>query len=152
MIKYNVKRNGIITNSWTSDFANESYYEECFGNPERWVLHKDEPLAKLYDEADILEERVVEDIPAMDAILDDNGIIIQEATPAKTHKEVKLRAEYTIEIVDITAEIEQQKTNEEALAYLASTDWMVIRQLDSGVAMPEEVRLARQAARERIVK
>lgn len=64
---------------------------------------------------------------------------------------VILPAEYTIEIEDITAQVEQQKINEEALAYLASTDWMIIRAMDSGIPCPEEVKQARAEARAKIV-
>lgn len=35
----------------------------------------------------------------------------------------------------------------EALAYLASTDWMVVRQAETGEAVPEDVKASRQAAR-----
>lgn len=134
MVKYSVKRNGIITNSWTSDFADESHYEECFGKPERWVLHKDEPMAEAYDEADVLEERIVDGIDGT------------------SRKEVKLKAEYLVEIEDISAKVEQERINAEALAYLASTDWMVIREIDAGVPCPVEVKAERAAARARIVR
>ena len=140
------------------------------GLPERWVPHKDEGGS--YDEADFIEERVVEDEPAVEPVLIsegipakpavyDNGNLISEATeevpavytegvPAKTHKEVKLKAEYTVEIEDITEKLEQEKVNAEAMAYLASTDWLIVRQMDSGVMCPEDIKLARQAARDRI--
>lgn len=88
-------------------------------------------------------------IPAKEAVLDENGIEIEPAIPEQI---IEHPAEYTIEIVDITAEVEQARVNAESLAYLASTDWMVIRQMDSGVAMPEEVKQARQEARNKIVK
>jgi hypothetical protein len=123
-----------------------------WGKPERWVLHKDEPMAEGYDEADFLEERIVEDSPAIDAVMDDTGAIVQEAIPAKTHKEVKLKAEYEISIEDITAQVEQEKTNAEALAYLASTDWLVIREMDAGIPCPAEIKAERAAARARIVR
>lgn len=152
MIKYTVKRNGIITNSWTSDIADESHYEECFGKPKRWVLHKDEPMAEAYDEADVLEERIVEDMPAQDAVMDDSGAIVQEAIPARTHKEVKLRAEYTVEIEDISAMLELQSLSTEALRYLESTDWMIIREIDAGIPCPAEVKQARAEARTKVVK
>jgi hypothetical protein len=142
------------------------------GLPERWVPHKDEGGS--YDEADVLEERVVEDepevpavlisegIPAMPAVYD-NGNLIKEATeevpavyseaiPAKTHKEVKLRAEYSVEIEDITEQLEQEKINAESLAYLASTDWMILREADAGVPCPAEIKAERAAARARIVR
>jgi hypothetical protein len=64
-----------------------------------------------------------------------------------------LPAEYTIEIEDITAQVEQEHINQEALTYLASTDWMVIRaQEDASKPVPSEVAEARQQARNRIVK
>ena len=146
-----------------------------WGLPERWVLHKDEPMAPAYDEADVLEERIVEDMPAVEAVLiseaipgspavmDEAGNIVQseipetpavysEAIPARTHKEVKLRAEYSVEIEDISANVQQDKDNAEALAYLASTDWMVLRSIDNGIPYPEEIKAERAAARARIVK
>jgi nitrogen fixation protein len=58
------------------------------GKPERVVLHKDEQGAEPYDEADVLEE------------------ILVESTDLPPQKMVKLKAEYTIEIEDITAEHE----------------------------------------------
>jgi hypothetical protein len=111
----------------------ECVAQNVWGKKERQVLHKDEPGAEAYDEADVLEEIVVVDIPAVEpilirdeilaapaipAVMDDAGNIVQaevpevfaapalysEAVPAKTHKEVKLRAEYTVEIIDISAE------------------------------------------------
>lgn len=145
------------------------------GKPERWVLHKDEPMALAYDEADVLEERIVEDMPAVEAILiseaipgspavmDEAGNIVQaeipetpavysEAIPARTHKEVKLRAEYSVEIEDISAQVEQERINAEALAYLASSDWYILREIDAGVPCPAEVKAERAAARARIVR
>lgn len=65
---------------------------------------------------------------------------------------VILPAEYTITIEDITSQVEQEKTNVEALAYLASTDWMVIREMDSGLQCPSDVKAARAAARAKIVR
>jgi hypothetical protein len=147
------------------------------GRPERWVLHKDDrmPMAEGYDEADVLEERIVEDYPAIDPVLiseaipgipevmDEAGNIVQaeipetpavysEGMPAKTHKEVKLKAEYTIEILDISDQVEQEKQNAEALAYLASTDWLIIREIDAGVPCPVDVKAKRAEARSKIVR
>jgi hypothetical protein len=53
------------------------------------------------------------------------------------------------------AEIDQQiqdDINSEALAYLASTDWYVIREQETGVVTPEDIKTARAEARERIKK
>jgi hypothetical protein len=157
--------------AWIADGVSGNWW----GKPERWVLHKDEPMAEAYDEADVLEERIVEDYPAVDpvliseaipgipAVMDEAGNIVQaeipetpavysEGMPAKTHKEVKLRAEYTIEILDISAQVEQEKQNAEALAYLASTDWLIIREIDAGVPCPVDVKAKRAEARSKIVR
>lgn len=88
MIKYNLKKNNIITNSWTSDFADETHYEPCFGLPERWVLHKDEPMAEAYDEADVLAEEIV------------------ESNVGESKKMVKLKAQYTVSIIDLSQDSE----------------------------------------------
>lgn len=131
------------------------------GLPERWVPHKDE--GGLYDDADVLDERIEilvpavpyqEEVPAVYS----GGNLIAEAipavpeVPAVTQKQVKLKAEYTVEITDISAQLEQERINKESLDYLASTDWLVIREMDSGVPCPAEIKAARQAAREAIVK
>jgi hypothetical protein len=71
------------------------------GLPERIVLHKDEPGAQAYDDADVLEEIVEEIHPAVEAVLDDQGVEVSPAIPAVTQKKVKLKAEYTIEIIDL---------------------------------------------------
>lgn len=55
-----------------------------WGKPERWVLHKDEPMAEAYDDADVIEEKIEQDLLGVE------------------RKYVKLKAEYTIEIEDIT--------------------------------------------------
>jgi len=47
---------------------------------------------------------------------------------------------------------EQKKINMEAEYYLISTDWMIIRQLEKGIPVPQEIKDAREAARQRIVK
>jgi hypothetical protein len=115
---------------WIANLVAVNYW----GQPERWVLHKDEPMAKAYDEADVLEERIVDGLDGA------------------SHKEVKLKAEYLVEIEDISAQVEQERINAEALEYLASTDWMVIREIDAGVPCPAEVKAERAAARAKIVR
>jgi hypothetical protein len=105
-----------------------------WGKPERWVLHKDEPMAESYDEVDVLEEEIRDTI---------DGV---------AQKWVKLKAEYSIEIEDITAQVAQEAINSEALAYLASTDWLVIREVDAGVPCPADIKVLRAEARAKIVR
>lgn len=45
----------------------------------------------------------------------------------------------------------QQEVNNTALAYLAETDWYVLRQVDDGTAMPLDIKTARADARLNIV-
>jgi len=52
----------------------------------------------------------------------------------------------------VQAKLDQDAINKEALAYLLNTDWMVIREVDSGVPCPEEVKTLRAEARAKIVK
>lgn len=131
-------KQGII--GWGSEMLDPTQWiadciaSNAWGKPERWVLHKDEPMAEAYDEADVLEERIVDGLDGT------------------SHKEVKLKAEYLVEIEDISAQVEQERINAEALAYLASTDWMVLRSIDNGIPYPEEIKAERAAARARIVK
>ena len=85
--------------------------------------------------------------------------VIEISDPARGNDEI----EYTQEIneppyVIITpkspeqlAQQVQAKTNAASLAYLASTDWMVTRFAETGVPIPDEVKTARQAARDAIV-
>ena len=51
----------------------------------------------------------------------------------------------------LTEEELQQQANAEARAYLASTDWYVIRLQETGQAIPEEILEARSQARSRVV-
>ena len=62
-----------------------------------------------------------------------------------------LTAEYTIEITDITSQLAQEEQNRQALAYLAATDWYIIRELDSGVACPADIKALRAQARAQVI-
>lgn len=71
-------------------------------------------------------------------------------SPQGTLKQYKFPATFTVEIVDVTDQMAQEKERQDALALLASTDWYIIREMDSGVLTPEEIKLARAAARLKI--
>ncbi len=129
--------------AWIADGVAGNWW----GKPERVV-----PKSADYDVADVLEEFDYVVNPAIDEVVNESGEVVQEAIPAVMVTMVKLKAEYTIEVLDITAQVEQEKTNAEALAYLASTDWLVIREMDAGVPCPAEVKAERAAARARIVR
>lgn len=80
------------------------------------------------------------------AVLDENQI---EITPEQT---IEHEAEYSVVVEDISAQVEQEKINAEALAYLAETDWMAIREAEGGTSMPAEIKVERQSARNRIIR
>lgn len=70
-----------------------------WGLPERWV-----PAQEGIDPADILESEMREVKPAIPAQLDEQGNEIAPEAPAEMQEFVKLRAEYTVEIIDISTE------------------------------------------------
>ena len=82
-------------------WVNQMIQAQAFGKPERFVLHKDEPMAEAYDDADVLEEIIEKIQPAVEAVLDDQGVEVSPAVAAVTQKKVKLKAQYSIEIIDI---------------------------------------------------
>ena len=65
---------------------------------------------------------------------------------------VILPAEYTVEVIDITAQVAQEAINAEALSYLASTDWLIIREMDAGTPCPAEIKAERAAKRAAIIR
>jgi hypothetical protein len=87
-------------------------------------------------------------------------LALNEETGEMEPTGVILPAEYTIEIEDITAQIEQEKINAEAKKFLSETDWKCQRHADQkalGISpsLSEEefqaLLLARQEARNRIM-
>ncbi len=125
----------------------EAIAQGWWGKSERLV-----PQSEPHDEADVLAVEQVEVQAAIPAVLDSEGNILEAEVPAVVVPHVRLRAEYTVEVQDISAQLEQERINREALEYLASTDWMAIRASEGGKPMPEEIKQARAEARTRIVR
>ena len=98
------------------------------GLPERWVL-----ASSPHDPSEVIaaEQREI------DGVLSDW---------------VKLKAEYTVEVTDITAQLAQEQVNRESEEYLKATDWYIIRELDSGVSCPAEIKALRAQARASIIR
>ena len=106
------------------------YLHPAWGLPER-IVNKDSG----YDLEDVLEEipaitetktRMVEQVDEFGNVTEVEETYEDIIEPAK----VRLRSEFSIEVEDITAQVEQQKVNSEALKFLADTDWMVLRHRD----------------------
>jgi hypothetical protein len=58
---------------------------------------------------------------------------------------------YQAQVAKAQFEQVQAQSNADALAYLASTDWYVVRFSETGVVIPDEIKTARQLARDAIV-
>lgn len=98
----------------------------AWGKPERWVLHKDESMSEAYDEADVLEEKI-------------------EEYDARSVKMVKLKAEYTIEIEDISKEHELREVIQKRIAEYPSAADFLNAFFDGGLEELREKRLAVKA-------
>lgn len=150
--------------AWIADCVANNYW----GLPERWVPHADD-----IDAADVLEEReavvwpaytleVEPAIEAKEAVLDSDGNILEPAVeaspavleeiPAKTRKEVKLRAEYTIEIVDITTEQELASCIQKRRAEYPSAEDFLNAFFDGGDEALEALRQKRLAIKAKYPK
>lgn len=86
-------------------------------------------------------------------VLDENGEVVftEEVQQRLVRKLRKKQSILPAHQAVIDAE-NQVKTNREARAYLASTDWYVIRKEETGTAIPQEILDARAAARASIVE
>lgn len=98
-------------------------------------------------------EHQIEDVPAV--YDSETGELISEAI-MKT-----VPSEFEVEIIDISAQIEQDEINQVALKFLAETDWKVVRHRDQqelGIATSltaeefQDLLQERQMARNSIVR
>jgi len=127
-------------------FVAESIQYDSWGKPERWVLHKDEPFAESYDEADVLEEKVEEVPHSVVASEDGESQIVQ------TQKWVKLKAEYTVEIEDITAQHELEQVIAKRKAEYPSAEEFLNAYFDGGQAALDALQAARLAVKAKYPK
>lgn len=135
MIQVKIIRDSIVTNS--ASFPSQ---EEA----QAW-LDRHEGIGTFGQKKETVERQVL----IFPAVIDSEGL---EVSPAQFEAQMVDLEGYTVEMLDISAQLEQEATNAAALKLLAETDWMVLRELDSGVACPQEVKDARAAARAAIVR
>jgi hypothetical protein len=83
--------------------------------------------------------------PEIPAVMNDAGEIVQEAVPAVVKKHVKLRAQYTVEIVDVTAEHELAQVIAARKAEYPSAEDFLNAFFDGGDEALEELRQKRLA-------
>jgi hypothetical protein len=83
------------------------------------------------------------------AVLDSEGV---EIVPAEFETRTVEIPGYVVEIIDITEKLEREAASVAALAYLAATDWMIIRQIETGALCPGGIIEARAEARTKVIK
>lgn len=98
-----------------------------------WEVEGHTPENYLFD-APANAERIVD----LDIDLDAQTAVINESR-------------YNTRLADEAAAKIVNRSNNAARAYLSSTDWYILRELDSGVSCPQEIKDARAAARASIV-
>ena len=102
-------KNNVVTHSIELenhiDWVTEAESKKHFGIPERIV----DDIDGTYDPDDVIENIDELVSPAVEEVVDENGVVTIPASPAVFKKMVKLKAEYTIEIIDITAEHDLQE-------------------------------------------
>lgn len=144
MIKVVVKSHvpnefGLVTNEAllpdqpaVSAWLTENEAVKAFGKPERWISEDD--LAFFGEDKS-------------QAIASENF-----GGPDEEKKRYKFPAQYSIELFDVTEQVNQQALNEASEAYLKETDWYVTRFSETGLAVPAEVLQKRSTARASIVR
>ncbi len=163
MIKVTISKQNVITNQGTFKTQEEAnswvaFHEsqESFGKPQHETLVL---VSEAIPEVTALQEVIIspEEVDGetgeviKEAVTEMQEVVVQEAVEA-VYETVVTPAEYEILIIDISEQVNQQKINSEALAYLASTDWYILREMDEGTPCPEEIKTARQEARNKVVR
>jgi hypothetical protein len=129
--------------SWSASFSTQeeaqAWLDQQIGKPHR-LIERVVSIDSEYDQDDVLEVIETEE-ERFDEEGNSLGMGLKE-----TH--VRLLPQFTSEIVDISAQVELEAQKAAARKLLAETDWLIIREMDSGVLCPSEIKLQRQAARE----
>lgn len=129
--------------AWIADCVEHDYW----GKKER-LVPQDEP----HEASDVLEEVDVVMSPEIPAVMNDAGEIVQEAVPAVVKKHVKLRAQYTVEIVDVTAEHELAQVIAARKTEYPSAEEFLNAFFDGGDEALEELRQKRLAIKAKYPK
>ena len=126
---------------WGAEMADPTaWIAECvascaWGKPERWVLHKDEAASlESYDDSDVLEEEM------------------RDTLDGVAQKWVKLKAEYTVEIEDITAQHALAEVIAKRVAEYPSPEEFLNAFFDGGQAALDALQAARLAVKAKYPK
>ena len=145
MIQISIKKQNQITNQ-----ASFPTMEEA----QAW-LASHESMGTFGQKAQTIQQ----EIELSPAVIAEDGSVLQEAVTEM--QEVYIPGSYEVEILDITSQLEQERINAEAQAFLSSTDFKVMRHirqkaLGQELSLSEEEYLAleqqRSDAAARIIK
>jgi len=160
MIKVSIIRDGKITNEASFPTREEAdkwlgYHESSgsFGQPKQIVQQQIELEPAVIEKQMVLVKEAQLDEQGMEitpAEFEEIDVVVKEAVTEMC--EVELAGDYEVIIEDISTKIEQEKINAEALAFLAATDYIIIRAMERGEQVSPEIKTEREAARNRIIK
>ena len=135
MIQVKIIRDSVVTNSGSFPSQEEA---------QAW-LSSHEGMGTFGQKKETVERQVL----IFPAVVDSEGL---EISPAQFEAQMVDLEGYTVEMLDISAQLEQEAINTAALKLLAESDWMITRMAETQQPVPEEVLLARAAARASIVR
>jgi hypothetical protein len=117
------------------------------GKPELWI-----PASQPHDAADVIATEAREVSPAMAAVIDANGNEVSPAVPAVLENWVKLRAEYTVEIEDITAEFQLAEVLAKRKAEYPTVEEFMDAWFDGGQQGLNQLKAKREAVKAKYQK
>jgi len=109
------------------------------GLPERIV----DDVEGSYDPEDVLEHIDLVVAEAVPAVLDEQGSVVTKEVPAVIKKQVKLKAQYTIEIIDISQEHALQQCIANRKAEYPTMEEFLNAYFDGGEAAVQELQAKR---------
>lgn len=141
-LKYEIKKAGVVThaNVVDSTVQGEVWIEaskHLFGNQDMSLT------------LDGVESRGL--LPENAASTSEDPVMVdgvQQGTRTMYH----FAKDWSVEVTDATASLNQQSVNEDSLKYLADTDWYVLRKFETNVEIPAAIVTGRAAARLAVVQ
>jgi len=103
-----------------TDFINHIVGTNYFGKPERWVRKKREGTNEFGEPTIIYPDEVYDDL---DVLGEEERPLFPDSEELETY--VQLKAEYSIEITDVTEELGKAKCKAEAKKLIAELDWVL---------------------------
>lgn len=131
--------------------------------PEKWVRGEDTVFEAPEDLTDWIHHPAIEGVEAVEGRPEQPEVsheeIIAQTQGSDGELAVWIQGDmhkypegYWVEYIDISAQLDQERINAEALQYLADTDWLIIREVDAGIACPLDIKQLRAEARSKIVR